>query len=63
MVVLHMKSFGRFPWNFVDVFNFGGIFDDNLNMTTIDGLHPNNLGYKISVKPWLEQLEILYEIL
>ena len=50
-------------WNFVDVFNFGGIFDDNLNMTTIDGLHPNNLGYKLSVKPWLEQLEILYEIL
>lgn len=46
-------------WYFVDVFNYGGITDDNLSYTTIDGLHPNNLGYKLSVKPWIEQLNII----
>lgn len=49
-------------WYFVDVFNYGGITDDNLSYTTIDGLHPNNLGYRLSVKPWIEQLNIIKEM-
>lgn len=46
-------------WYFVNVFDYGGIFDDNLAYTTTDGLHPTNLGYKVSVTPWIEQLRII----
>lgn len=35
-------------------------FDDNLSYTTLDGLHPNNLGYSLIVKEWLKVLGIVY---
>lgn len=47
-------------WHFVDVFAYGGITDENLSEYTVDGLHPNNLGYEQAAKPWIAQLDIIY---
>lgn len=47
-------------WHFVDVFAYGGITDENLSKYTVDGLHPNNLGYEQAVKPWIAQLDMIY---
>ncbi len=50
-------------WFFVDQHRLTGITDDTLSLTTLDGLHLNNLGYQIAVKPWIEQFGILYATL
>lgn len=47
-------------WYFVDVFNYGGITDDNLDITTYDGLHPTNLGFKLLATTWVAQLNMVY---
>ncbi len=41
-------------WLFVDQFNNTAITDDTVSVTTIDGLHLNNFGYSLAVRPWLE---------
>ena len=46
-------------WHFIDQFNDSGITDDMLATVTLDGLHLNNDGYKIAVKPWIEMFEEL----
>ena len=50
-------------WYFVDQFNKGGITAENTVYTTLDGLHPNNFGYTLAVKPWIEQFNILQNII
>ncbi|MEA1849199.1 SGNH/GDSL hydrolase family protein [Chryseobacterium sp. MHB01] len=39
-------------WRFVDQNRFSGIIDETLDMTTLDGLHPNDFGYSIIVRLW-----------
>ena len=46
-------------WWFVDQFRLSGIADETINLTTIDGLHLNNLGYKLAVLPWVNTINIL----
>lgn len=46
-------------WYFVDQYRLSGITDDTIALTTLDGLHLNNFGYTLAVKPWIEQLNIL----
>lgn len=41
-------------WYFVDQFRMSGINDDTIDLTTIDGLHLNEFGYKLAVIPWVE---------
>ena len=40
-------------WWFVDQFRLCGVTDDTIALTTIDGLHLNNLGYRLAVIPWV----------
>ena len=47
-------------WYFVDVFNYSGITDDNIDITTYDGLHPTNLGFKLLATTWVAQLDMVY---
>ncbi len=44
-------------WWFVDQFRLSGIVDENLSMATIDGLHLNNLGFRMAVIPWINVLK------
>lgn len=46
-------------WYFVDQYRCG-VTDETLDETTIDGLHLNNLGYSLAVRPWLEIMGIIY---
>lgn len=45
-------------WYFVDQFNCE-ITDENVGMYTIDGLHLNNEGYLLAIKPWFELLDTM----
>ena len=49
----------RNNWYFVDQYRLSGITDDTIKLTTLDGLHLNNFGYTLAVKPWIEQFGIL----
>ena len=46
-------------WWFVDQFRLCGVTDDTIAYTTIDGLHLNNLGYKLAVIPWINVLKAI----
>ena len=46
-------------WYFVDQYRLSGINDDTIMLTTLDGLHLNNFGYTLAVKPWIEQFMIV----
>lgn len=46
-------------WHFVDQFRFSSVQDENLQATTIDGLHLNNYGYSLAVKPWIEEFNLI----
>lgn len=46
-------------WYFVDQFRLSAIQDNSIDITTIDGLHLNNFGYTLAVKPWIEQFKII----
>ena len=46
-------------WYFVDQNRLSGITDENLPAVTADGLHLNNLGYKMAVLPWINVLRAL----
>ncbi|MBO7120177.1 MAG: SGNH/GDSL hydrolase family protein [Bacteroidaceae bacterium] len=46
-------------WYFVDQNRLSGITDENLPAVTADGLHLNNLGYKMAVQPWIAVLRTL----
>lgn len=46
-------------WYFVDQYRLSGVTDETIDLTTLDGLHLNNFGYKLAVKPWIEQLNII----
>lgn len=46
-------------WRFVDQFRFSSVQDENLQATTIDGLHLNNYGYSLAVKPWIEEFNLI----
>lgn len=46
-------------WYFVDQNRLSGITDENLAATTADGLHLNNLGYTMAVRPWIEVFRML----
>lgn len=41
-------------WYFVDQQRLSGITDENLPAVTADGLHLNNLGYTMAVRPWAD---------
>jgi|GEM_PF-1842165 hypothetical protein len=45
-------------WIFIDQFRQSEITDETLDITTLDGLHPNNFGYQLAVRPWLRVLWI-----
>lgn len=47
-------------WWFVDQFRLCGVTDDTIEYTTIDGLHLNNLGYKLAVIPWINVLKAIF---
>lgn len=46
-------------WYFVDQNRLSGITDENLPAVTADGLHLNNLGYTMAVRPWISVLRTL----
>lgn len=46
-------------WYFVDQNRLSGITDENLPAVTADGLHLNNLGYTMAVRPWITVLRSL----
>lgn len=46
-------------WWFVDQFRLSGVTDETISLTTIDGLHLNNLGYKLAVIPWMNVISML----
>nr|DAP18889.1 MAG TPA: hypothetical protein [Crassvirales sp.] len=46
-------------WYFVDQNRYGGINDVNASYTLYDGLHPTNSGFRVAVKPWIEQISII----
>lgn len=46
-------------WYFVDQNRLSGITDENLPAVTADGLHLNNLGYTMAVRPWISVLRSL----
>lgn len=46
-------------WYFVDQNRLSGITDENLPAVTADGLHLNNLGYTMAVRPWIDVLRTL----
>lgn len=46
-------------WHFVDQNRLSGITDANLPAVTADGLHLNNMGYTMAVRPWIEVLSHL----
>lgn len=48
-------------WFFVDQRDCG-IKDETINMVTVDGLHLNNVGYNIAVKPWINAITMCYNI-
>ena len=54
-----MDIASRNHWYFVDQFRLCGVTDDSIDLTTIDGLHLNNFGYTLAVKPWIEQFNII----
>ncbi len=54
-----MDVAARNNWYFIDQYRLSGITDDTIDLTTIDGLHLNNFGYTLAVKPWIEQFNIL----
>ncbi|MGV0828283.1 hypothetical protein ACTS9C_05215 [Empedobacter brevis] len=55
-------------WHFIDQRRFSGIYDDNLNITTkrnteggvTDGLHPNDFGYSLCYRIWLDEFKRLF---
>lgn len=49
----------RNNWYFVDQYRFSGITDETIMLTTLDGLHLNNFGFTMAVKPWIEQFNIV----
>lgn len=49
----------RNNWYFVDQYRLSGITDETIMLTTLDGLHLNNFGYTVAIKPWIEQFSIL----
>lgn len=55
--LMHVASLNN--WYFVDQYRLSGINDDTLQFTTLDGLHLNNFGYTLAVKPWIEQFTIV----
>lgn len=46
-------------WYFVDQYRMSGINEEILMLVTHDGLHLNNLGYKLAVLPWIATIELL----
>lgn len=46
-------------WHFVDQNRLSGITDENLPAVTADGVHLNNLGYTMAVRPWISVFEML----
>ena len=46
-------------WHFVDQYRYGGINEENEPYSLYDGLHPTNFGFRLAVKPWIEQFRIL----
>ena len=46
-------------WYFVDQNRLSGITDENLPAVTADGVHLNNLGYTMAVRPWIDVLRTL----
>lgn len=46
-------------WYFVDQYRLSGINEDTLMLTTHDGLHLNNMGYKLAVLPWISVIEFV----
>lgn len=53
-----MNVAARNNWYFVDQYRCG-ITDETIALTTLDGLHLNNFGYTLAVKPWIEQFNII----
>jgi hypothetical protein len=45
-------------WRFVDQFRQSEITDETLSITTMDGLHPNDFGYRLCVKPVIRNIWI-----
>lgn len=58
-----MDIASRNHWYFVDQFRLCGVADDSIDLTTIDGLHLNNFGYTLAVKPWIEMFGIIKNII
>ena len=52
----------RSGWHFVDQYR-NSINAVNANVALYDGLHLTNFGYRLAVKPWIEQFNILQRML
>lgn len=55
-----MYAVSKNGWYFVDQYRLSGITDNTISLTTYDGLHLNNTGYKLAVLPWIAVFDQIY---
>lgn len=48
-------------WYFVDQFRLSALSDNVLGAATVDGLHLNNLGFRMAVMPWKAMFDYLHD--
>ena len=48
--------------NLVDLYRRSGITKSNLDTVTTDGLHPNNIGYKMIFSSMVGKIKNIYPI-
>lgn len=48
-------------WYFVDQFRLSGLNDNILGSATLDGLHPNNFGFRLAVTPWYTMFNMIHD--
>lgn len=53
----------RNEWYFVDQYRNSGINELNAPYTLYDMLHPTNFGFRLAVKPWVEQFKIIQNVI
>jgi hypothetical protein len=48
-------------WEFVDQYRLCALSDNVLEFATLDGLHPNNLGFRMAVVPWYTMFSMIHD--
>lgn len=48
-------------WYFVDQFRLSGLSENLVTTATLDGLHPNNFGFRLAVIPWYTMFNMIHD--